>query len=1184
MLRFFQGICRVLKGGTPLQIKPDMWILPEGLKIYLTNVRRENFDYYMAGPAGPEVFKSRGTAVDKANDCLIFEAKQFEIPNEPRPIDVLQRRAVIGEYYTMQNHLRGTIRPELYTSRMRDIFVYNEDKDGFSRITLDAALDNCCRFHMQDDGRLDWDKAIKPGEWKGEGPFSPGSDGVPKDMFAHVHDGELQVTRYFGDMHTSHLREDGLQDWCDSVIAKLGASQTADGRKAGFDEYALKDGAALCEELNSLKDGNEGVENEYFTAWLYLMHATRPANVDWESDWNIPRIPVKSDVDEMWAKEVSTDVVYNEWKTEGAGAGWQQRRHFTLEIFHPDTAQGCVMFGTDGKAKFRPIGYGNYAGLLMLSDSKYALTFPDIQPRAKAFIAAFEDLYKQLQMRFADSVLLDKAFQPPWLFRQDGRQTLFANVIRPQDKPLEFVIRTFDADNTKLDLTFPRLSVKPDYPAGQPWAVTVMTTDDKRAAIQPTLGENLQAWVVQHLVNKININAKIKAPSPDDQRATAMWNDIENLNSNSPLEDKAAGSKKSLRAVLESLLKLEMEATIEEMGFINTSVERVKKMVRLFPQLFKEILPWLLKSIYAYRANSAMGDELDRIVNLHHLLSDDCASSAATPYHALVSVLAIFQLATQKPGGDPKDQNDAEFVVSQFIKAAKFCDEKLKALRFGGLIEAHVDMLKADPLEKGSGEALWKSMSVPNNPAASTEGAFHESDDPNIVTKTIKLDATHRERALIRFVDNGKSVVQTHLSLCSAPPSDATTKKVWSAVHVHKDRSIETVTGWKSAVAAPVLFGSASHGWAASRHGSRMGGDMDEEATMGTAARFGAHFSMAPERAKRLRAANGWTSAEDGGRRNEALGKKGEEGFLEISDTLEGRWRELRRRDGLLTQAVKLAFLLAPVNGLSLRALLRKNDVFPFGFVLFRPAMTYLMGSGILTQSGARTGETLIGHADFQLADNVVQKMHIGNFTMYLKSVVYQQQNVYIAENIYAQGYLHGNNTDWFTKADVNKFMPKETVGRQKSMYACLVPYEGPGSSEGEYFLNEYPNPLDVTGSYSPSNPALAEFGNLPGLHYASAPYYADLHKWTNARTDPMESGFNSYNRYNTLCFQGHQAMFNPGSQNYDLVQANTGHWGSRVYAGCGKVRKGLQKMLEPVQYTSVHGGDAGRAMVTLGY
>lgn len=41
----------------------------------------------------------------------------------------------------------------------------------------------------------------------------------------------------------------------------------------------------------------------------------------------------------------------------------------------------------------------------------------------------------------------------------------------------------------------------------------------------------------------------------------------------------------------------------------------------------------------------------------------------------------------------------------------------------------------------------------------------------------------------------------------------------------------------------------------------------------------------------------------------------------------------------------------------------------------------------------------------------------------------------------------------------------------------------------------------------------------------------------------------------------------------YDLVIKNTGHWGDRVYPGCGKVRTGMAKLLEPVYYSNVYGG-----------
>ena len=43
------------------------------------------------------------------------------------------------------------------------------------------------------------------------------------------------------------------------------------------------------------------------------------------------------------------------------------------------------------------------------------------------------------------------------------------------------------------------------------------------------------------------------------------------------------------------------------------------------------------------------------------------------------------------------------------------------------------------------------------------------------------------------------------------------------------------------------------------------------------------------------------------------------------------------------------------------------------------PFIVHNMATAILTKKGAETGETLIGHADFQLGDDVARKMHYGH-------------------------------------------------------------------------------------------------------------------------------------------------------------------------------------------------------------
>jgi hypothetical protein len=48
--------------------------------------------------------------------------------------------------------------------------------------------------------------------------------------------------------------------------------------------------------------------------------------------------------------------------------------------------------------------------------------------------------------------------------------------------------------------------------------------------------------------------------------------------------------------------------------------------------------------------------------------------------------------------------------------------------------------------------------------------------------------------------------------------------------------------------------------------------------------------------------------------------------------------------------------------------------------------------------------------------------------------------------------------------------------------------------------------------------------------------------------------------------------MYDPHSGKYDLTIENTGHWGNRVYPGCGRVRRGMAKFLEDRAY-NVYGG-----------
>ena len=182
-----------------------------------------------------------------------------------------------------------------------------------------------------------------------------------------------------------------------------------------------------------------------------------------------------------------------------------------------------------------------------------------------------------------------------------------------------------------------------------------------------------------------------------------------------------------------------------------------------------------------------------------------------------------------------------------------------------------------------------------------------------------------------------------------------------------------------------------------------------------------------------------------------------------------------------------------------------------------------------------------------------------------------------LAENIYAAGYVRGNGITMHNLQSSGS-KPSYKSGAE-SIYVCLIPYIADGDSYDAQFHSEMPNPLDTTGQFSNNAPQLVALDNADGnrKHYATSDFYARTYQFNNEQTHDVGLGAQGYvydevNRYNTVCYQGHQSGFNISSGTFDLVTEGTGHWGNRVYPGCGKVRKGLVKTLEPISYTTSFG------------
>lgn len=339
--------------------------------------------------------------------------------------------------------------------------------------------------------------------------------------------------------------------------------------------------------------------------------------------------------------------------------------------------------------------------------------------------------------------------------------------------------------------------------------------------------------------------------------------------------------------------------------------------------------------------------------------------------------------------------------------------------------------------------------------------------------------------------------------------------------------------------------------------------------------RMGARIFIDPSEAKRV--VPNRKGGVDGGNDDDNAASN------EKSSTMKGRLDWLHSNEDVVDAVEKAAirlFLYTPVNGKALEVLIDRNVYFPFDFLLFRPNITHLVSTAIMLKSGSDTGNTHVGHALFELADDVTVQRHFGTFTIYFRAIVKQPQHVFLAENIFWNGYVGGYDTTFNTLESLTSGTGSDTA----SMYACLVPArEITEDDMGEHECNArnnsdgYMNPMDVTGKWSDA-PNVArldsELANPHGLlHYATADFYRKMYSFNNQSPQAtFEYAYDQMNAFNTVVFQGHQACYNPASKQWDRVTVNTGHMGN-VYQGVGDVHDGSVLFLDDVKYDAAFGG-----------
>jgi hypothetical protein len=237
------------------------------------------------------------------------------------------------------------------------------------------------------------------------------------------------------------------------------------------------------------------------------------------------------------------------------------------------------------------------------------------------------------------------------------------------------------------------------------------------------------------------------------------------------------------------------------------------------------------------------------------------------------------------------------------------------------------------------------------------------------------------------------------------------------------------------------------------------------------------------------------------------------------------------------------------------------------GFILFRPWQTYRMASCILAKGGSELGNTYHGHHDFMLSDDILRKVHVGHYTFYSKSVVKRPKNYIVVEDVFAQGYVGGEGTEFFhnkSSSDDSKklstHMSNNTLGRGGSpSIVCVATGNEPES-----------NVVDITGRFHQTVYDLYSDESAEEHYEGSGKAYDDmeLSLIETYRQQSSDEYVQRVQRFNTVCFRGMEMTGVGGKM--EITQLNTGHWGENVYQGCRKVRDGENSFLKDMNHVAM--------------
>jgi hypothetical protein len=131
-------------------VRPDCWIVPSKMSIYVTMVDGPTaLKYSDGGPATQGALEAGPARFQTFRGCQVFESRPFDIDFIGEPYDLLVRRRQIGEHFVLGGQPNGrdnegNVEDMDAAKDKFDSFIFSMDTDNFERVSFEEAAVAAC--------------------------------------------------------------------------------------------------------------------------------------------------------------------------------------------------------------------------------------------------------------------------------------------------------------------------------------------------------------------------------------------------------------------------------------------------------------------------------------------------------------------------------------------------------------------------------------------------------------------------------------------------------------------------------------------------------------------------------------------------------------------------------------------------------------------------------------------------------------------------------------------------------------------------------------------------------------------------------------------------------------------------------------------------------------------------------